>query len=206
MNMERLRWVPDDRIGEYIFVNIPEFRMHVNRDSILLFSMNVVVGKEATQTVIFNGQLSSIVFSPYWNIPQSIIVNEMLPILKRNPGYLKSKNMEVLKNGKVVDPYSINWRSYTTSVPLQIRQRPGPSNSLGNIKFLFPNEYAIYLHDTPARHLFDNTGRSYSHGCIRIAEPVKLAEFLLQEFICTIHPPDICLIIQDAVIVTDVFV
>ncbi len=181
MNMERLRWVPDDRIGEYIFVNIPEFRLHVNRDSVLLFSMNVVVGKEATQTVIFNGQLSSIVFSPYWNIPQSIIVNEMLPILKRNPGYLKSKNMEVLKNGKVVDPYSINWRSYTTSVPLQIRQRPGPSNSLGNIKFLFPNEHAIYLHDTPARHLFDNAGRSYSHGCIRIAEPVKLAEFLLQD-------------------------
>jgi murein L,D-transpeptidase YcbB/YkuD len=181
LNMERLRWVPDDRIGEYIFVNIPEFRLHVNRDSVLLFSMNVVVGKEATQTVVFSGLLSTIVFCPYWNIPQSIIVNEMLPILKRNPGYLVAKNMEVLKNGKVVSPYSINWRAYTRSVPLQIRQRPGPNNSLGNIKFVFPNEYAIYLHDTPARHLFDNTGRSYSHGCIRIAEPVKLAEFLLKD-------------------------
>ena len=181
LNMERLRWVPDDRIGEYIFVNIPEFRLHVNRDSVLLFSMNVVVGKEATQTVVFNGLLSTIVFCPYWNIPQSIIVKEMLPILKRNPGYLDSKNMEVLKNGKVVSPHSINWRAYTTSVPLQIRQRPGPKNSLGNIKFMFPNEYAIYLHDTPARHLFDNTGRNYSHGCIRIAEPVKLAEFLLKD-------------------------
>lgn len=181
LNMERLRWVPDDRIGEYIFVNIPEFRLHVNRDSVLLFSMNVVVGKEATQTVVFSGLLSTIVFCPYWNIPQSIIVNEMLPILKRNPGYLTSKNMEVLKNGKVVSPHSINWRAYTTSVPLQIRQRPGPNNSLGNIKFVFPNEYAIYLHDTPARHLFDNTGRSYSHGCIRIAEPVMLAEYLLKD-------------------------
>lgn len=181
LNMERSRWVPDDLQGDYILVNIPEYRLHVNRDTNLLFSMNVVVGKEGTETVIFNGVLSTIVFCPYWNVPQSIILKEMLPILKRNPNYLLAKDMEVLKNGKVVHPASINWSSFNTSVPVQIRQRPGPKNSLGHIKFLFPNQYSIYLHDTPSRYLFNNTGRTYSHGCIRIADPVKLATFLLRD-------------------------
>ena len=181
VNMERLRWVPSDPAGEYILVNIPEYRLHVSRDSNLLFSMNVVVGTEATQTTVFSGMLSTIVFSPYWNVPQSIIINEMLPILQRNPGYLNSKNMEVLKDGKVIDPYSVKWNEITEPVPYQIRQKPGPDNSLGHIKFLFPNQYSIYLHDTPSRNLFQTTDRSYSHGCIRLAEPVKLAEFLLRD-------------------------
>ncbi|MBL8001502.1 MAG: L,D-transpeptidase family protein [Flavobacteriales bacterium] len=180
VNMERLRWMPDRNTGRVLFVNIPAYKLYVYEEGSVAWSMDVVVGQEATRTVIFSDSLSQVVFAPYWNIPQSIIRNEILPAVKRSPGYLDRKNMEVVKGGQVVPSRSINWSRYTSGVPFTIRQRPGPGNALGQVKFLFPNAYSIYFHDTPAKAKFQQEQRAFSHGCIRLSEPLKLAGYLLQ--------------------------
>jgi L,D-transpeptidase YcbB len=161
INMERIRWMPATPTTDYILVNIPEFQMHVYEKGNLAFNMVVVVGSEAHNTVIFSGTLNQIVFSPYWNIPPGILKNEILPGIKRRPNYLAKHNME-WHNGSV-------------------RQKPGKSNSLGLVKFLFPNSYNIYFHDTPSKSLFGESSRAFSHGCIRLSEPDKLAGFLLRK-------------------------
>lgn len=160
INMERIRWMPAAPATDYILVNIPEFQMHVYEKGELAFNMAVVVGSEAHSTVIFSGTLNQIVFSPYWNVPPSILKNEILPGIKRRPNYLAKHNME--------------WNGNS------VRQKPGKSNSLGLVKFLFPNSYNIYFHDTPSKSLFGETNRAFSHGCIRLSEPEKLARFLLR--------------------------
>ena len=180
VNLERLRWVPELLPNNYLLVNIPEYKLHVFEHASHLFSMRVVVGKSATATTIFNENLTTIVFSPYWNVPQSIIVKELLPKLKKDPYYLNKKNMEVINNNKVINSSTINWNNYTKGVPFVIREKPGVSNSLGLIKFLFPNNYDIYMHDTPSKSLFEKEERAFSHGCIRLAEPLKLASYLLK--------------------------
>ncbi len=180
VNMERLRWLPASPAPDQILVNIPEFRMHVFEHDTIAWEMDVVVGAEATRTVIFSGELTQVVLAPYWNIPQSIIRSEILPAVKRNPHYLDRKNMEVVMGGKVVPSTSIHWQRYTRGVPFVIRQRPGPGNALGKVKFLFPNEHSIYLHDTPAKDKFQRERRAFSHGCIRLSEPERLAEYLLR--------------------------
>ena len=180
VNMERLRWVPDEQAPDLILVNIPEFRMHVYEEGKEAWAMNVVVGAEATRTVIFSDKLSSIVFAPYWNIPQSIIQSEILPAVKRNSGYIARKNMEVVIGDKITPATSIDWSKYSSGVPFTIRQKPGPGNALGEVKFLFPNAYSIYFHDTPSKDKFKYDRRAFSHGCIRLGEPAKLAEYLLR--------------------------
>jgi murein L,D-transpeptidase YcbB/YkuD len=131
--------------------------------------------------VIFNEEMKYIAFSPYWNITPSITANEILPAVKKNPGYLAKHNMEVVGGGKVINPGSIDWSKYSgRNFPYMIRQKPGPNNSLGRVKFLFPNNYNIYLHDTPAKSLFNEPKRAFSHGCIRVGEPKRLAEYLLR--------------------------
>lgn len=160
INMERLRWVPANPPQEYLLVNIPAYKLFVYEKGTLAWDMNVVVGSVAHNTVIFRGDMKYVVFSPYWNVPPGILKNEILPGIKKNPGYLARHNME-WNNGAV-------------------RQKPGPNNSLGLVKFLFPNSYNIYLHDTPAKSLFSETNRAFSHGCIRLGEPKKLAEYLLR--------------------------
>jgi murein L,D-transpeptidase YcbB/YkuD len=179
LNMERLRWMPQQPGPERIEVNIPEFRLHVYEADTLAWEMDVVVGAEATHTVIFNGLLTQVVFAPYWNIPQSIIRKEILPAVKRSVGYLDRKRMEVVMGGKVVSARSIKWDRYTNGVPFTIRQRPGPGNALGQVKFLFPNQHSIYLHDTPSKEKFAHRKRAFSHGCIRLSQPRRLAEYLL---------------------------
>ncbi len=181
VNMERLRWVPAEQDSDLILVNIPEFRMHVYEHDTLAWDMNVVVGATATRSAIFSGRLSQVVMAPYWSIPQSIIRDEILPAVKKNPGYLNRKNMEVVVGGSVVPSSSIDWKKYSKGVPFTIRQKPGPGNALGRVKFLFPNEYSIYFHDTPAKDKFKRDQRAFSHGCIRLSEPAKLAEYLLRE-------------------------
>lgn len=161
INMERIRWMPAEPTSDYLLVNIPEFRLHVYEDGVYKFNMNVVVGSTAHNTVIFSGSMKYIVFSPYWNVPNSILKNEILPGINRNPNYLANHNME-WSNGMV-------------------RQRPGPKNSLGLVKFLFPNSYNIYLHDTPSKSLFGESRRAFSHGCIRLSQPARLAAFLLRK-------------------------
>lgn len=181
INMERLRWAPREPETDYLLVNIPEYRLHVYEDGQLSFDMDVVVGKAQHSTVIFTGSLKYIVFSPYWNIPPGILANEILPAVQRNPGYLAKHNMEVVSGKTVVPPGSINWGKYTArTFPYMIRQKPGDNNSLGRVKFLFPNNYNIYFHDTPAKSLFGESRRDFSHGCIRLSEPVKFAEHLLR--------------------------
>jgi L,D-transpeptidase YcbB len=160
INMERARWVPLDLKTNYLLINIPSFTLYAYDSNRLNFSMNVVVGKNVHQTVLFSGDIKFIVFSPYWDVPASILKNEILPGIHKNPNYLKRNNMEWVGN--------------------RVRQKPGPKNSLGLVKFLFPNSYNIYLHDTPAKSLFQQSARAFSHGCIRLGEPEKLANYLLR--------------------------
>ncbi|RYY39647.1 MAG: hypothetical protein EOO08_10115 [Chitinophagaceae bacterium] len=165
MNMERMRWMPVAPSGNLIVVNIPEFVLHVYEGKEKAFDMNVVVGKEGHSTMMFNGDLNQVVFSPYWNVPPSIVRNEILPKLSSNPGYLESQNMEQVG---------------TEGGLPRIRQRPGPDNALGRVKFLFPNSFNIYFHDTNAKGIFSKDKRAYSHGCIRLSEPEKMAQYLLR--------------------------
>lgn len=166
VNMERLRWVPDEQPANLLLVNIPEFRLHVYQADTLVTSMPVVVGTAATRTVIFSDTVSTIVFSPTWTVPPGITRNEILPAMRRDPDYLRKENMEIIGG--------------TAQQPI-IRQRPGPNNALGRVKFLFPNSYHIYMHDTPARQFFARDQRAFSHGCIRLADPTWLAEYLLRD-------------------------
>lgn len=166
INMERARWMPPQQDSTFVWVNIPEFRLRVFEKRKIALQMNVIVGSSANNTVIFNGNLEYVVFSPYWNIPESIVRNEIIPAIQKDPDYISKHNMEITKaNGKLP----------------QVRQKPGSNNALGRVKFLFPNNFSIYLHDTPNRNLFTQTNRGLSHGCIRIAEPKKFAEFLLRD-------------------------
>jgi murein L,D-transpeptidase YcbB/YkuD len=165
VNMERSRWVPVSLDRDYLVVNIPEFKLHVNSGDQLLWSCNIVVGKPIHKTAIFSGDLKYVVFRPYWNVPRSIVVNELLKDMRKDPSYLAKHNMEIT--------------GYRDGIP-EIRQKPGPLNSLGQVKFLFPNNYNMYLHDTPAKSLFNEPIRAFSHGCMRVQEPFQLAQFLLR--------------------------
>jgi murein L,D-transpeptidase YcbB/YkuD len=166
INMERMRWMPSRPSGDLILVNIPEFVLHVYDGKNKVFDINVVVGKEGHNTMMFTGDLNQVVFSPYWNVPPSIVRNEILPALAKDPGYLARNNMEQVG---------------TEGDLPKIRQLPGPDNSLGRVKFLFPNSFNIYFHDTNAKGLFNKDKRAYSHGCIRLEEPEKMAQYVLRK-------------------------
>jgi murein L,D-transpeptidase YcbB/YkuD len=181
VNLERLRWLPDTiQNQEFILVNIANYQLDYIANLDTLFSARVIVGKQYHESPIFTANMSYIVFSPYWNIPNSIVRNEIIPLVRRNPNYLTQKNMEVVTySGKAVDLSSVNWSS--KSFPYLIRQKPGENNSLGLVKFMFPNQYSVYLHDTPAKTLFTKEERALSHGCIRVQDPVTLASLLLKD-------------------------
>jgi murein L,D-transpeptidase YcbB/YkuD len=181
VNMERLRWLPDSlRDSEMILVNIANFHLDYLSKGDTIFSGKVIVGKQYHASPIFSAPMKYIVFSPYWNIPTSIAKNEIIPSIRRNPNYLKQKNMEVVTHsGKLVDPSTVNWSS--KSFPYMIRQKPGGDNSLGLVKFMFPNKHSVYLHDTPSKSLFEREDRALSHGCIRLQNPEKLAKILLSD-------------------------
>jgi L,D-transpeptidase YcbB len=181
INMERLRWFPDEVESNFLLINIPEFKLHVFENQKKIWDTKVVVGKEATRTSIFKGNISQIILNPYWNVPNSIIRNEMLPDLKRNSSYTSKNNMQVLSGNNVINPASINWHNYSKNIPFSIRQKPGLNNALGKIKFVFPNNYSIYLHDTPSKNFFNENKRAFSHGCIRVEQPRKLALYLLRD-------------------------
>jgi murein L,D-transpeptidase YcbB/YkuD len=161
--MERCRWISPEIVNakELIVVNIPSFKLNFFRDGKSVLESPVVVGKNLTKTVIFSGKMSYIAFSPYWNLPQSIINKEVKPGMAKNKNYLESHNME-WNNG-------------------QVRQMPGKRNSLGLVKFMFPNSNNIYLHDTPSKSLFARERRAFSHGCIRVGKPRDLAITILKD-------------------------
>jgi murein L,D-transpeptidase YcbB/YkuD len=181
VNLERLRWLPDTlRDAELILVNIANYQLDYLNKLDTILTAKVIVGKEFNASPIFTAPMTYIAFSPYWNIPKSITEDEIIPAVLKNPKYLGQKNMEVVtSSGEVVDPKSIKWSA--DPFPYLIRQKPGGSNSLGLVKFMFPNEHSIYIHDTPARSLFELENRALSHGCIRIQDPEKFAQLLLQD-------------------------
>lgn len=165
INMNRMLWLPSQLPDNYIQVNIPEFQLKVYEGRNKAFDMKIIAGDEGTNTMMFAGDLNQVVFSPYWNLPKSIVQKEILPALKRDPGYLRKHNMEKVGN---------------SDNPPSIRQKPGPGNALGKVKFLFPNSYDIYLHDTEAKNLFNAKNRAFSHGCIRLEDAEKLANYVLR--------------------------
>lgn len=180
INMERLRWFPDEVENNFLLINIPEYKLHVFENKIKVMDFKVVVGKEATKTNIFKGNISQIILNPYWNVPTSIVRKEMLPKLKQNSNYLAKNNMELLSGNTIIDPSTVNWSDYSGSIPYSVRQKPGDDNALGKMKFIFPNNFSIYLHDTPSRNIFNESKRAFSHGCIRVENPLKLALYILR--------------------------
>lgn len=179
-NMERWRWMPSDLGAFHVFVNIPEFRLAINRNGQEEYTTRVVVGTTKNQTPIFSDNIRHLVVNPYWNVPSSIIKGEIAPAVMRNPGYINSQNMDLLYNGSVVSTSAVDWSQVSSSnFPFRVRQRPGPGNALGQIKFLFPNKHDVYLHDTPSKSLFARSYRAFSHGCIRVQNPMEFADALM---------------------------
>jgi murein L,D-transpeptidase YcbB/YkuD len=181
MNLDRWRWMPDDLGARHFLVNIPSFHLIAREHGKPVMDIRVVVGKRGTETPVFSDEMEVVVFSPYWNIPDSIKEGELAPAVLRNPDYLARNNMEILRGSRRISPESVNWSDPNELRQLAIRQRPGPTNALGHVKFLFPNEFDVYLHDTPADSLFERQGRAFSHGCIRVEEPEKLARYVLRD-------------------------
>jgi len=183
--LERMRWLPHEFTRPPIVVNIPEFRLYVlNEKYVTAFTMKVVVGKAyGHQTPVFANEIRSVIFRPYWNVPQSIVKAEMIPHLKKDPSYLSKNSYEIVdKDERVVreGPVSDETLAELRAGKLRIRQTPGPENALGLVKFEFPNQYDVYMHGTPAKELFSRTRRDFSHGCIRVEDPVKLADWVFQ--------------------------
>jgi len=179
LNLERWRWLPGTLADRFVLVNIPEFRLEVWDHDRVPLSMRVVVGKKDSPTPIFTDQMTHLVFAPYWNVPTDIVEKETVPSVLRDPDFLKRTNMEVLdRSGNPVDPSAIDLEH---PAAYRFRQRPGASNSLGLVKFMFPNQFNVYLHDTPADSLFARATRSFSHGCVRLEEPEKLARYVLAD-------------------------
>lgn len=184
LNMERWRWLPHRLDGKRIFVNIAGFRLFGATDEKVEMTMPVIVGKVYHKTPVFTGSLSYLEINPYWNIPDSIAENEMVPYMQNDPNYLTKKNIRIFEgwedNAPEIDPAAIDWQTIGKGIRrYRLRQDPGPDNALGRIKFMFPNVNNIYLHDTPAHELFLKTTRDFSHGCIRVSRPLELGEYLL---------------------------
>jgi murein L,D-transpeptidase YcbB/YkuD len=181
-NMERWRWLPHDFGEFYVHVNIPEFMVRIVADDEVHHETRVVVGKVSNRTTIFSDEIEHFIVNPFWYVPASIIAAEYMPILRSDPGYFNRNNYDVFArwNGTVsqVNPVQIDWSRLSAS-DVSMRQRPGPGNALGRIKFMFPNSHAIYLHDTPSKSLFQRDVRSFSHGCVRVMNPMDFADALL---------------------------
>jgi murein L,D-transpeptidase YcbB/YkuD len=180
MNMERMRWLPRDLGARHIFVNQASFELRIIDDGSITWTTKVIVGKADTQTSVFSDEMETVVLNPYWGVPKSIIKYEMMPYLVNDPSYLDRKGFEVVNSrGDVVSSSSVDWWAHGDKIPYDVRQPPGDDNALGNIKFLFPNSHDIYMHDTPTKNLFTEKSRAFSHGCVRVEDPRKLAEYVL---------------------------
>jgi len=185
-NMERFRWLPQAVESRHLRVNIADFRLELVEDDVPVMTMDVIVGKSYRQTPVFSGSMSYLVFSPAWHLPPTISRKDILPRLKRDPQSLAEDGIRVLsgwgENEREVDPASVDWKKVSArNLPYHFRQDPGPQNALGRVKFMFPNRFSVYLHDTPARELFDRAQRDFSSGCIRVQRPQDLAVHLLLE-------------------------
>lgn len=182
VNLERWRWLPDVLGERHIRVNIAEFRLEAREADEVALEMDVVVGRESRQTPVFSSTMERVVFNPAWNVPSGIASKDVIPAVRRDRGYLARKGIQVIEGrgaeARVVDPSTIDWASASTRT-VSFRQPPGPNNALGRVKLLFPNPYAVYLHDTPSKELFGETRRDFSSGCVRLSRPLDLAAWVL---------------------------
>jgi len=180
LNLDRIKWLREKKDSLKIVINIPDFMLYFEEDGKLIQKIKTVVGRPKNPTPIFSNTVKTIVLNPYWNLPKSIIQKEMIPKLLKNPNAMAKKGIEIRdgwgKNAKLINPRKIDWASYRYSkrVPFRFAQLPGARNALGKIKFLFPNKFAVYMHDTPSKSLFHKTKRAFSHGCIRLQKPREL--------------------------------
>ena len=185
INLDRIRWMPDDPGPRHILVNVPAFELTVHDGDQVPLRMRAIVGSIENRTPIFSREMQYVVFSPYWNIPLSIATKEFLPKIRQDTSYLSRQNIEVIRTSgrkaETIDPSEIDWDEVSDNFRYQLRQKPGASNSLGLVKFVFPNPYNVYLHDTPADNLFARLTRTLSHGCIRIERPRELAAYVLRD-------------------------
>jgi murein L,D-transpeptidase YcbB/YkuD len=179
MNLERWRWAPRDLGDRYVLVNVPAYMMQVMEGDTPALAMRVIVGQPDTPTPLFSDEMTYVVFSPYWNIPETILRDETLPRVMNDPDFLRRNNMEVVGTSGTIDPESVDWSDPEATQAIRFRQRPGPDNALGLVKFIFPNHFSIYLHDTPGDRLFFREKRTFSHGCIRIENPMAMARYVL---------------------------
>ena len=185
VNLERWRWLPPNLGERYILVNIANYGLEVIEKTNPILTMRAVVGKRYQRTPVFSALMTYMVFQPYWNVPPNIAKKEILHLVQKDPNYLEKNQMKVFQGWgterkEEIDPQTVNWARITPDhLPYNFRQEPGKMNALGRIKFMFPNKFHVYLHDTPARELFQRTIREFSHGCIRIEKPIDLALYLL---------------------------
>ena len=178
--LERLRWHPRDLGSRHVFINQPAYRARYVENDRTKLDMRVVVGTTAHQTSFFYDTIETVEYNPYWGVPKSILVNEYLPKLRENPAYLDERGYEVTDaKGRRIASSAIDWWSIGSNPPFDVRQSPGEANALGELKILFPNKHAIYMHDTPAKSLFSRDERAFSHGCVRLAEPRQMAAAVL---------------------------
>ena len=184
LNLERWRWLPHYLATRYIIVNTADFKLKAVENGRVALQMRVVVGRPARRSPVFSADMTYLVINPYWNVPTTIAVEDILPEIRKDVGYLAQRNIRVFQNWEVdapeVDPAAVDWQAYHADrFPFRLRQDPGPYNALGRIKFMFPNLFAVYLHDTPDRSLFNRVHRDFSSGCIRVESPAALADFVL---------------------------
>lgn len=183
VNLERMRWVMHGLPDTFVVADIAGYELYYIRDAQLVWRTRTQVGKPYRETPVFRGLIEYMEFNPTWTVPPTILKKDILPKLKKNPAYLETKKLQVLTgSGKVVDPDTIDWKKYTArNFPYILRQTPGPHNALGQVKFIFPNKHFVFIHDSPSRNLYDRTTRTFSSGCVRVENPLKLAEYLLEE-------------------------
>ncbi len=191
LNMERWRWLPHDQGSFYVAVNIPEFTLRVVSDGETIHTTRVVVGKPDKQTPVFSNEMQTVVFGPFWNVPNSIKTDEIRPYVRQtgggwfsggsgwNTSVFQRHNLRIKYGGREVDPGSLDW-SRIDIRSLHLYQPPGPGNVLGKVKFVFPNKHDVYMHDTPQKHLFANQVRAESHGCMRVQNPDQFAAVILK--------------------------
>jgi murein L,D-transpeptidase YcbB/YkuD len=183
LNIDRIKWLPRHENERYLIVNLPEFMLHYIEDNKVKKQIRVIIGDKKHPTPIFSQEISYVVLNPYWKIPEGITKREIIPSVIKNRNYLRKQGLVIRRTwserSKIINPHNIYWEQYLWAgmkFPYRIMQPPGPKNALGKIKFKFPNQFAVYLHDTPTRHLFKKDIRAFSHGCVRIAEPHSLLE------------------------------
>lgn len=178
-NMEEWRWMPEDLGSTYVWVNLPEFLVRVVKDGNVIFEERIISGQTDKQTPVFSHEMETVVLHPFWGVPESIKVKELLPTLARG-GSLDRRGLRLQYNGRDVDPLSVDW-SRADIRNYHVYQPPGDGNVLGEVKFLFPNKHQVYMHDTPTKNLFNESTRTFSHGCMRVRSPMRLAEIVLKQ-------------------------